>query len=117
MSRTLGIVEVYGFGPAALLRLQGALDARSTPLLLDRCREVRQSRRDLVLNLSGITYLASSGVGGLLVLFEDFRRAGLSLRYAALSPAASSVMEPLNLGSFLEIYDAERDALDVRKAA
>lgn len=95
---------------AVVLRVQGHLDARSTPLLIERSAQVRRSGKSLILNLADVDFIASSGIGGLLSLAEDFKEAELGLRFAALSSAVESVIKLLNLDQFLAIDASEVEA-------
>lgn len=92
-------------GREVVLHVRGHLDARSTPLLLQRCQCIREDGRDLVLNLAEVGFIASSGIGGLLALAQEFRDAGLDIRLAELSPPVRSVIQLLNLDQFLSIDD------------
>lgn len=111
MSEILGIEEVEASQGAVVLRIQGKLDANNTPAFLQHCRAVKDRKTDLVLNLRGVTFIASSGVGGLLVVTDEFAQAGLQIRFAALSSTVDSVIRLLNLGSFLDIHATEGEAL------
>ena len=107
-------------GKVALLRVSGRLDTFSASRLLQRCAAVRNGGQDLVLNLSAVSFIASSGIGALLALAEDFREAEACVRFAALSPAVESVIKLLNLDQFLSIdatEDGALDALETRDAA
>lgn len=104
-------------GGVTVLRVRGRLDAAGVPVLMKRARAVRTARHDLVLNLSGVTFVASSGIGLLLALAEEFQQAGASVRLAEVSPAADSVIRLLNLGEFLSIHPDERSALGESRAA
>lgn len=99
-------------GPAvAILRIRGRLDGETAPTLLERCARVQSSGRHLVLNLSGVTFLGSSGVGALLVLVERFREQSRSIRLAALSQPALTVVELLDLAQYLTIDATEAIAV------
>jgi anti-sigma B factor antagonist/stage II sporulation protein AA (anti-sigma F factor antagonist) len=111
MSDVLGIEEIKATNGAVVLRIQGKLDANSTPVFLQHCRAVKEEKKNLVLNLSGVSFIASSGVGGLLVVTEEFGEAELQIRFAALSSTVDSVIQLLNLGSFLGIHATEDEAL------
>lgn len=95
-----------------VLRACGALNTRSTPILLRRCQEVSGRRMNLVLNLSAVPFISSSGVGGLLALVEEFEEAGVSVRFAALSTAVYSVVRLLNLDGFLVVDEDEVAAVE-----
>jgi anti-anti-sigma factor len=101
-------------GRTIVLHVSGHLDARSTPLLLQRCQPIREKGRYLALNLSEVGFIASSGIGGLLALTQEFRDAGLSITFTDLSPAVRSVIELLNLDQFLSI---EGEGGEDRRAA
>lgn len=109
MSDELSVMEIPAASNTVVVRACGILSARSTPSLLVRCRALKESRKSIVLNLSGISFIASSGIGGLLVMIEEFRDAGLSIRFAALSTAVESVVKLLNLDGFMAI-DADENA-------
>ena len=94
-----------------VLRARGVLDARSAPVLTHRCAEVRSQGRHLVLNLSGVTFIASSGVGSLLALVEEFRHSTSRIRLAEVSPPVLSVVKLLNLDAFLNLCPVETQAV------
>jgi anti-sigma B factor antagonist len=96
-------------GRTVLLRVRGRLDAKSATQLLHRCAAVRNAGNNLVLNLSEVSFIASSGIGALLALVEQFRESRAGVRFAALSAAVDSVIKLLNLDQFL-VIDATEDA-------
>ena len=100
-----------GRGSAVVVRVEGRLDAKSAPRLLEHCLAARHAGGHLVLNLSQVTFLSSSGVGVLLVLAEKVREGGGSLRIASPSAAVRAPLELLNLHRFLAIAGNEDDAL------
>lgn len=101
-----------------LLRVQGRLDSVSAAVLVQKCTSIRSAGRNLVLNLSEVSFIASSGVGALLALAEQFQEAANSVRLVALSPAVDSVIRLLNLDQFLPIEASEHEALSaLRKVA
>ena len=107
MSEPLEVVS----GPhGVILRVVGRLDAKSVPALLARCTEVRASGRNLILNLSRIDFIASSGVGALLSVAEEFKKAGRMVRFASPSTPVLTVIQLLNLEPFLPIDASEQEA-------
>jgi len=99
-----------------LLRISGRLDAKSAPQLLERCAVVRTAGYNLILNLGGVTFVASSGIGALLAVAEQFREAECRIRFASLSAAVESVIKLLNLDQFLTIDPTEDDSLTALEA-
>jgi anti-anti-sigma factor len=109
--------EILTSAGATVLRVNGRLDARSASTLTTRCAEIRAAGRHLVLNLAGVSFIASSGIGALLALVEDYRLARLQVRLAAISTPVESVLRLLNLEPFLHVDPSEEDATQALKAA
>jgi anti-sigma B factor antagonist len=112
MSDDFQILSLPAREGIALLRISGRIDTRVASQLLHRCAEVRAAGDHLVLNLSGVSFIASSGIGALLALTEQFREGNTKVRFAALSSAVDSVIKLLNLDQFLSIDGTEEQALD-----
>ena len=97
-------------GSLVVLRLSGRLDGRAAQLLQQRCNEVRtQGVQHLALELSGITFLASSGLGVFLAETEEFKESGGSLHLVAASSVVASVVNLLNVGRFLSLVPSLDD--------
>jgi anti-sigma B factor antagonist len=116
MHESLEVSKAPGSGRAAVLRVTGRLDARTASQLIQKCTAVH-AEGPLVLNLSGVTFIASSGVGALLALTEHSRGQSTPLVFAAVSPAVDSVLTLLNLNRFLAIYPSEEEAVRALEAA
>ena len=113
MAEKFTITDVERRDSVAVVRIAGRLEIKSAQELLDKCREIRrEGARTLVLNLSDISFVASSGVGTLLALTEEFKEGGGCLRLAAMSQAVETVVNLLNLTQFLVIDATETDALE-----
>ena len=92
-----------------VFRVAGDLDARSAPRLVERCGRARAEGKRVIVNLAQVTFIASSGVGALLALVEEFRDGGATLHLVTPSPAVMSVIRLLGLEAFLPI-DPNEDA-------
>jgi anti-anti-sigma factor len=113
MAREFSITEAATDHGAVVLRLTGRLDARNAQALLRRCREMEDAgTKNVVINLSEVTFVASSGVGTLLALTEEFGDADGSVHLVALSDPVRSVVELLNLTQFLNLGTTEAEALE-----
>src|SRR5438445_13576206 len=116
MTEALQFEDTGGEGRAEVIRLRGRLDARTSPLLLERCASVRDIGGNLVLNMRGVSFVSSSGIGSLLALTEEFRERGGCLSLAESSPGVRETIELLNLEEFLTVYDSEEQALKAQAA-
>jgi anti-anti-sigma factor len=117
MSNTFNVDCVLSTGHTEVLRASGPLDARNAPLLLEHCSRVRSAGHNLVLNLEGVTLIASSGIGALLALVEEYEQSEQSIRITAVSPAVDAIVRLLNLAQFLPLEETEEQAITVLEAA
>ena len=111
MSDDLVISSVGNGGRTAILRLKGRLDVKTSPILLQKAAEVQANGQNLVLNLSEVSFMGSSGIGALLVLVEQFQEQAGVVRLASPSPSVASVIKLLNLDRFLAVDASEEKAL------
>ena len=100
---------------ARVFALSGRLDSRGTPRVVRDCSPLDVPGALVVLNLAGISFLSSSGVGALLALSEQAREKGGELRIAAPSGVVTATIALLNLREYLSLFDSEPEAL--RRAA
>jgi anti-anti-sigma factor len=110
MTSPLEITETGGGPRHRVFRLTGALDTTGATLLDERSRAVLDSQLHLVLNLAQVTFISSSGIGGLVALSEDFRERGLDLRLSAPSREVVAPIELLCFDRFLTICDSDAKA-------
>jgi anti-sigma B factor antagonist len=111
MSNDLVISGVVNGGRTAVLRLKGRLDVKTSPELLQRAAEVQANGQNLVLNLSEVSFIGSSGIGALLVLVEQFQEQAGVVRLVSPSRAVEDVIKLLNLDRFLMVDSSEEKAL------
>ena len=96
-----------------VFRVAGRLDAKNAKELMDACQEAKNSgKKRVVINLAGVAFVASSGIGTLLALTDEFREAGGGVHLVSLSDSVRSVVDLLNLGQFLNVAATEADALE-----
>jgi anti-sigma B factor antagonist len=93
--------------------LQGDIDFANSPevrqSLLHEIRESRVPR--VVVNLSGVHYIDSSGVASLVEGLKASRDLGSRFILFGLSTAAREVLQLSRLLKVFEIYDSEEEAL------
>lgn len=65
-------VSVEHHGAAVVLRVTGELDLLTTPTLAEACsRELRERPPVLVIDLTGVTFLASVGMSAIVAAHEE----------------------------------------------
>ncbi|MBP88566.1 MAG: hypothetical protein CMJ64_17930 [Planctomycetaceae bacterium] len=100
-------------GDSVLLNLEGRVSQRDVELsdpIVETLGEDAYSRKVLV-DMSEVALLDSSGVNWLLTSQKKMREAGGQLVLHSLSPISMNVLKVLNLHTLLELADTESAAL------
>ncbi|NOT02368.1 MAG: STAS domain-containing protein [Phycisphaerales bacterium] len=95
-----------------VVRLNGEIDLHRSPelhhALVDLCNE---KPRRLIVNLSKVQYIDSSGIGSLVDVFRRLKRGGGALFLVSPSERVTSVLEITRLNEFFTIVADEQQAL------
>jgi len=68
--------------------------------------------RQIVLNLAGVDYIDSTGLGSLVVCFGRVQEAGGALKLLHLNRRAIELLVLTKLTTVFEVFDDERDAIN-----
>ena len=100
-------------GKITIFDLSGDIDFANSPRVRDSVlREIRESLTPRVLvNLSQVRYIDSSGVASLVEGLKASRDLGLRFILFGLSTSAREVLQLSRLMKVFEIYDNEEQAL------
>ena len=78
---------------------------------------ISQSKR-VILNLSGVTYIDSGGLGTLVALYTTARNNGGSIKLANLTQRVGDLLQVTKLVTIFDVHDSEEQALEsYRKGA
>jgi anti-sigma B factor antagonist len=78
---------------------------------------ISQSKR-VILNLSGVTYIDSGGLGTLVALYTTARNNGGSIKLANLTQRVGDLLQVTKLVTIFDVHDSEEKALEsYRKGA
>jgi anti-sigma B factor antagonist len=95
----------------AVIRGEGRLNMVSAPGLREAVTEaVAAGRPRIVVDLSGVEFMDSSGLGALVGCLKTTRQAGGDLRIAAPSEQVTMVLKLSNLDRILTSYASATDA-------
>ena len=98
---------------ATVLRVSGRLDLLSASVLRDAVRRrIGQGDVNVVIDLSGVPYVDSSGIGALIGGLRAAREAGGELRIAAPAEQVVTVLELTTVNRILSPYASVEEALD-----
>ncbi|MFI2640787.1 STAS domain-containing protein [Streptomyces sp. NPDC018610] len=91
----------------------GEIDLDSAPQLLDALTADDAATQVTVVDLSGVTFMDSSGINTLIAAHHAAQRHGGRLRLAAPSPAVSETLGIVGLTEVIPCHPPLRDALAV----
>ncbi|NDQ55630.1 MAG: STAS domain-containing protein [Acidipila sp.] len=100
-------------GVATIVDVKGDIDLYNSPemrkVILEELRDKRTAR--LVINLTQVRYIDSSGVASLVEGLKTSKTLGSRFMLFGLSPAAREVLELSRLIRVFEVFDSEDLAL------
>jgi len=73
------------------------------------------SSRQLVLDLSGVSYIDSSGLGTLVGVYSSARAAGADIKLAGLNQRLRDLLQITKLVTVFEVYDTVQEAVAALK--
>ena len=93
--------------------ITGHIDLANSPELRKALlKELRESKTPrVIMNLTGVRYIDSSGVASLVEALKAARDQGLRFILYGLSPAAREVLQLSRLITIFEVFDNEQQAL------
>lgn len=91
--------------------LTGRLDLAEAPEVRETVAEViAGGARRVVLDLGGVRFMDSSGLGALIGCLKFARRAGGDLRIARVAPRVQLVLELTSMHRVLPLYESPEEA-------
>jgi anti-sigma B factor antagonist len=79
--------------------------------LRDNLKRILGSTRQIVLNLSDVSYIDSGGLGTLVGVYSSARAAGADIKLAGLGQRLRDVLQITKLVTVFEVYDTEQEAI------
>ncbi len=86
--------------------------------LRDTVKKLINENKNIVLNLSGVSYIDSGGLGTLVALYTSAQTNGGKIKLASLTPRVGDLLQVTKLVTIFEVYDNEEQAVQsFRKGA
>ncbi len=81
-------------------------------LLRDMVKKLILERKQIVLNLSGVNYVDSGGLGTLVSLYTTAHNNGGSIKLANLTQRIGDLLQVTKLVTIFDVYESEQHAVD-----
>jgi anti-sigma B factor antagonist len=106
-------IEERSAGDVTVLDLKGKMTlGEGDEQLRDKINSlVQQGHRKIVLNLEGVPYLDSAGLGEIVRTYTTISRQGGSLKLLNLTKRITDLLSITKLLTVFETYDSEADAV------
>lgn len=96
----------------SILSIQGFLDAHTAPNFENELQNLlKEDKYNVVVNLEGLQYISSAGLGVFMGVIEDIRNNGGDLKICCAAPKVFKVFDLLGFPSLYEFYDSEDKAI------
>jgi len=79
--------------------------------LRENLKRLLETTRQIVLNLSGVTYIDSGGLGTLVGVYSSARSGGADIKLTGLGQRLRDVLQITKLVTVFEVYDNEQQAI------
>jgi anti-sigma B factor antagonist len=105
-------IKIREAGAVVLLDVSGRLTSFETGALRDSiARLLKEGRRDIILNLSGLQYLDSSGIGELARVYVTVVKQGGQMKVIGLSSKIEEILKVTQLYQVFPEFPDEEAAL------
>jgi anti-sigma B factor antagonist len=106
-------LETRSRGNVIIVHCQGRAVYRDEAAALSRVvGNFMSHARKLVLDLSGVSFMDSAGIGTLALLYSSAQKENVEFKIAAPSSFVRGLLDLTKLDSVLEIHDSVNDALE-----
>jgi anti-sigma B factor antagonist len=100
-------------GDIQIITLSGRMDAYSSNDVERQLNSLLDANQvNIILNLTGLEYISSSGLRVLLAALKKSRKASGDVRLAAMRPYVKEVFDIAGFTQLFKIFDQEKEAID-----
>ncbi len=112
MSDTAVNVSVESMKRVDLVTVNGRIDSSNAPQFEGSLKDLTENgRHNLVLNLSGVSYMSSAGLRTLVSTLKECKKRGGDVRLAAPSERVAEVLSLAGLDSLFKVYEDDTAAV------
>ncbi len=107
-------IDLEARGPKLIVRLKGELDHHTAEIFRSRVQEVlaRGKTKTIILNLSGLNFMDSSGIGAILGRYNFLKHKEGIIAVCNLQPQVEKVFYTAGLFNIFKKYGSEEEAFD-----
>ncbi len=103
-------IKIESHPPFSVVFLSGDVDLHSSPQAREAILDCLKHKHPLLVELSAVSYMDSSGVASLVEGYQTARKQGLEFGLVAVSPPAMNVLKLARLDKVFPIHAALGDS-------
>jgi anti-sigma B factor antagonist len=85
--------------------------------LRETVKKLLENSKQIVLNLGGVTYIDSGGLGTLVALYTTARNSGRDIKLAKLTPRVGDLLQVTKLLTVFDVFETEDQAVKAFRTA
>jgi anti-sigma B factor antagonist len=97
-------ISIQGQNGVTVVSLTGDVDLQTSPSVRQKLLECLEKHKKLVIDMSAVAYIDSSGVASLVEAFQVSRKKSAKFALAAVSPSAMRVLSLARLDRVFSIH-------------
>ena len=97
-------IQIEDLTPYKIVRLAGDVDLHSSPKAREAILDCLKQKMPLLVELSAVTYMDSSGVASLVEGYQTAKKQGLEFGLVAVAPSAMNVLKLARLDKVFPIH-------------
>lgn len=105
------VYQVRTEGETTIVALSGDVDLENSPQVRSVLLDSVRGRRGVLVEMSAVSYIDSSGIASLVEAYQSARRANTLFALVAVSDAAMRVLELARLDQVFAIHSSVSEAL------
>lgn len=96
----------------AIITVNGRMDATTVSVFNDASQGlIKENATKIVVNLSGLEYISSAGLRGILSMGKDCKKAGANLAFCSMQSMVADMFKLSGFMTILHVFATQDDAL------
>ncbi len=104
-------IETHKVFNTNVIELRGDLTSQAETSLKSACRSAAEAAANVLIDLSRVTAMDTSGVGVLMMVIMDVRKQGRKVLVSGITSEYKKVFELVRFSLYAPIFDTEEHAL------
>ncbi|OHD55969.1 MAG: hypothetical protein A2Y33_10950 [Spirochaetes bacterium GWF1_51_8] len=97
-------------GAVGIIAVKGSVDAHTVGEFDKKLKEALSKAKNIVIEMSGLDYIATAGLGALMASFNEVKKAGGNIVLAGMSDKVRKVFDTMGFSKVFKIVGSVAEA-------